>query len=162
VARRNCRDEAGFTLVEVMVGLVLFGLLSTISVGAFRKYDQANAHEGSAQALASQLRNTQLRATSEGRSYCVRIGADNRSWTVWRTACGTGTQVSSGRTRSAQVTLPAAGRSFTDRAGVTSTTDISFYRSGMASAGQMTVARTSGTKVYTIKVEGLTARVALS
>jgi prepilin-type N-terminal cleavage/methylation domain-containing protein len=162
MVRRTPSSDSGFTLIEVLATMVLFGILSTIAVGGYRQYDSAHEQQGSADKVVSVLRNTQQRATSEGRTYCIRIGSDARSWTVWRTACGTGTQRSSDRTGSAKTTMPAADRSFVSRDGVTSSTDIYFYRSGMASAGSLKVVKTGRSKVYTIRVEGLTGRVASS
>lgn len=154
--------DGGFTLIEVLVSIMLFGILSTLSLVGFVQYRKAHEEQGSADALVAALRNTGQRATVESRSYCLRIGADNASWTVWRSTCGTGTQVSSGKTDSSSVTFPTGSRTFTDRSGATSSTDVYFYRSGMASAGTMTVARSGSSKVYTIRVEGLTGRVTSS
>ena len=157
--RHEHGPDSGFTLVEVLAAMVLFGILSTIAVTGYRQYQRSHEEQGSADALTAVLRNAQERSTAESRTYCIRIGADSRSWTIWRASCGTGTQVGAGTTDSAQVTMPAASRSFVDRSGATSSTDIYFYRSGMASAGSLQVIRAGSSKIYTLRVEGLTGRV---
>lgn len=156
------KSDEGFTLIELSAAMVLFGILALVAVTSYRSYQRAHDEQGSADAVVSALRNLQERSSSESRTYCLRFGSDATSWTVWRTACGTGTQTGAGRTDSSRVTLPVADRSFVDRTGVTSTSDVYFYRSGMASAGSLKVRASGRSKVYTIRVEGLTGRVSVS
>ena len=156
------QDDHGFTLLELLVTMIIIGILSALSFGAYAQYRRAHDQLGSSDALVSTLRDAQERSASESRTYCVRIGSDSRSWTVWRATCGTGTSLEGRSTDSASVTLPVANRSFVDRSGATSTTDIYFYRSGMASAGTLRVASSVRSMTYTIRVEGLTGRVTSS
>jgi prepilin-type N-terminal cleavage/methylation domain-containing protein len=159
MARRGRELDDGFTLIEALAAMTLFGVLSAIAVTGYHGYQQAHEEQGSADRVVAVLRNAQERASSESRTYCVRFNSDNLSWTVWRTTCGSGSRVETGTTESPRVTLPSTSRSFVDRAGATSATDVYFYRSGMASAGTLTVIRPGSSKAYTVRVEGLTGRV---
>jgi prepilin-type N-terminal cleavage/methylation domain-containing protein len=156
--RHRSNSDAGFTLLEVMASMVLFGIMCAIVVTSYGKYRQSHELQGSADQLVSALRNIQEEATSEGVTYCMRLGADSKSWAVYKTDCTSGTNAGFiGKTIAPAVTYTAA--SFQDRNGATSTTDIYFYRSGMASRGTVKVIRAGSTRAYTITIVGLTGRV---
>jgi len=87
--------EAGFTLVELMVTMVIAGTLSAISIFGFINYRNTSEEQGSSQELVSTLRTASEQAISEGRTYCVDLPnaaspAVNRTYSTWRIACGTG------------------------------------------------------------------------
>ena len=156
---RTSRDR-GFTLIELVVVMSIAGVLLSMGVFGFTNWRQTAQQQGSASELTSTLRNAAVRAVSEGRTYCVNI-ADQRSYTVWRYTCGTGMRVAGPfRVQSDKV-------SFTTTATLPSPNPacpagdscLYFYPRGTAIPATVTVSSTARSKVYTVNVEGLTARV---
>jgi hypothetical protein len=99
------------------------------------------------------LRNAQTSAVAENITYRVDI-ATNKATTYRLGATAQVKQLVKIDTSSVTLT----GASFVDSTGATSTS-IFFYPRGSASKGSVKVVRSGRAKVYTISVEGLTARV---
>jgi len=161
--------DAGFTLVEMVVVMSILGLMMSIGIFGFSNWRNTAQQQGTADELVSALRNASTQAVSEGRTYCIQIAADGRSYTRWRTACnGTAANQVGGvvRTQSAAVTL-AATVPFPATAALPSpapacpsgTKCLYFYPRGTAIPAEVVVSSTARSKTYTIRVEGLTARV---
>jgi prepilin-type N-terminal cleavage/methylation domain-containing protein len=153
--RRLRSTDDGFTLLEVMTTCLLLGLLLAIAAGPWRQYAAAKDHKGAQRQLVSVLRHAQVASVSEARTYRVDISTSNvkefagngASWVLKRTE----------HVPSANVTY--SGGSFVDKDGVTSTTSVYFYPRGSASRGSVDVVRAGSSKIYSVSVEGLTARV---
>lgn len=169
--RLRSRGDAGFTLLELSVAMVIFGVLSTIAVGGFFSLRDANAEKGAHREVISALRSSQTRAVSEGTTYCVDFGSStvSTSWTVYRVpAAGTGTlaagfSCSSGTKVSGPEATPKktslTGATFAQRNGA-DTAYVLFSPRGAASPGSLTVRRSGSTKTYRLVVDALTGRVA--
>ena len=67
------RVQRGFTLVELMVTLVIFGVLSTIAIGSWNALRDSNKVEAAAESLRSVLMAARMRAMSTGSSQQVTI-----------------------------------------------------------------------------------------
>lgn len=68
----NANDSSGFTLIEVLVTMTLIGILVTISMTAFAAYKKNADFKGAVREVASTLRNLQVRAVTEARTYqCI-------------------------------------------------------------------------------------------
>jgi prepilin-type N-terminal cleavage/methylation domain-containing protein len=152
------RRESGFTLIELSVTMVILSVLLAISIGGFTKYRQAQDQRGSAFQVEEVLRNAQSRAQAEGITYCVTFNVAARSWNVYRSTCGTGTLVFKGTTTTPKVTLTTPTFLQTDGSYSASA---QFTPRGTATPGSVKVTRPTGSKVYTIQVEGLTSRVSV-
>ncbi len=160
---RNHSRDSGFTLIELLVTMVLFGILVTLGVMPLRNYQRAQEHVGAAREVVTALRNAQVRAVSEGTTYKVEF-SDHTVALLRRESPTTFVPIRS-YTLSYAVTVEVLGAGFTPSARTGSTTaqpDAYFYARGDASPGEIRVSRASSTKTYTIKIEGLTARVSLS
>lgn len=164
--RAGSPDAAGFTLLELMVVLSLAGILMTMAVGGFRAYAASQQLSGAATTLASTFRNAGERALSEGITYCVGIDQTASSFRVYKQACGTGTAQTSAIKSDAVLTaasFPAvSGQAYTSCTGFSACAY--FYPRGTASAGTISVCRTSACtgKSYTVTIEGLSSRVSVT
>jgi len=152
--RTGPRAEGGFTLIETMIAMVLFGILVTLAVGPYANYRGRQQHIGATRELVAFLRRAQVRAVAEETTYRVDITAT--SATTYRF---NGTSYDAG-----QVLNPPSSRiTYTGAAFVPSTggtgTSVFFYARGSGSKGSVTVTRSGTSKTYSIEVEGLTARV---
>ncbi len=151
--------DRGFTLIELSVTMVIFSILVAVSVGGFSRYRNAQDERGTAVQIEEVLRNAQSRAQAEGINYCVTFDVAARAWKVYRSTCSTGLLVSKGVTANPGVLL--ASPSFLQADGST-TANAQFTPRGTATAGSVKVTRLSSSKVYTVKVEGLTSRVSVN
>jgi type II secretion system protein H len=165
---RETRTDAGFTLIEVLVTMVLMGLMMAIAVAGFSRYSNAHEHEGTARSLQSALRQAQQRAVTEGRAICVALTTS--SYTVWRSSCdaATGTKLEGPRgLQASEVHLQAVTGQplvFTPRgtatwAGITSTTTDTAC--GSVKAFDVLVTRDGSSKTYRLCIAALTGRVDL-
>lgn len=156
-------DESGFTLIELIVVMSIAGVILAIGSFGFTSWRAQAQHQGSAQQLVSELRATGERSISEGRTYCLQISSDARTYSVWQKQCGAaGTQkIGPLSTQSRDVTLTAA---MTAAPSTTSPCPaghscLYFYPRGTAAAGTVTVASTTRFKLYVVHIEELTSRV---
>lgn len=157
------RGERGFTLLELMVTMSIAGTLAAIGAGALFSWQRTSQHQGSAQAVVSELRQAAEQAVSEGRTYCVDF-TPSRTYQLWRYACGTGGTTADGvrRTQSTRVTLePSVTSPSPTPACPASHKCVYFYPRGTASPATVLVRSSARSKLYTVHVEGLTSRVYL-
>ena len=150
----------GFTMIELVVVMAIAGVLMGIGIFGFTNWQRTAQQQGSASQLVSTLRSASEQSVSEGRTYCVDISAGT-SYTLWRYSClaGTGTQVAGPYTVQSKVsftttnTLPSGATCpATDKC-------VYFYPRGTAVATTVAVQSAVRSRVYTVHVEGLTARV---
>lgn len=155
--------EQGYTLVEVLVAVALASILMALGVGSFQRWADASAHEGAATSLQTVLRQTQVRAVTEGVSLCVTFDTTPgaASYTVHRFACDTSPLVKLLGPYKLDSQQSLSGVAFKASNG-TNHQAVTFRPSGTAWPGQLTLARAGSPKTYTIKVEGLTGRVSQS
>lgn len=152
--------EGGFTLVELTVGMAIFGVLAAFGTSGWLSYQRSVEHRGSAQEIASTLRNAQQAAVAEAVTYCVKFIADGRSYEVRKFSCGPSGVATGGekKTQSLRVTHEAAQFLQSDS---TLAPEVVFLPRGSATKGDLKIRRTDSDKTYTISVEGLTGRVSL-
>jgi prepilin-type N-terminal cleavage/methylation domain-containing protein len=158
---RYVRGDSGFTMIELIVVMSVASTLMALAVFGFTNYQRTAEHQGTQEQLTSQLRNLSQRAISEGRTYCIALASDSVSYDIWRGSCGTGTHVQGPLlTQDSRVTISAtvtvASPTPPCSAGAAC---IYFYPRGTATPAQLIVSSSARDTTYTIRVEGLTARV---
>jgi prepilin-type N-terminal cleavage/methylation domain-containing protein len=149
----------GFTMIELLVVMIVASVLMSIGIFGFTNWQQTAQQQGSASQLVSTLRSSSEKAISEGRTYCVDISAGT-SYTQWRYSCGAGgTQVAGPYTVQSKVTLETTNALPLGATCPASHRCVYFYPRGTAVATTVAVRSTVRSRVYTVHVEGLTARV---
>lgn len=161
-SRHASGSDSGYTLIELTVVMVIAGTLMAIGMFGFWNWRNTAQQQGSAGQLVSTLRTASERSISEGRTYCVDI-TGGKSYALWRYACSsaTGTKVSgTTTTQSGKVSL-AATITVPSPAPACPSGDqcLYFYPRGTALPATISVSSTARSRIYTVHVEGLTARV---
>ncbi len=161
--RQARATDDGFTMLELVVVMSIASVLMAIGIFGFTNWQRTAQQQGTASQLVSALRTASERAISEGRTYCVDITAGT-SYTVWRYACapsGTPTpvQVAGPYTAATRIALVTNNTLPSGAACPTSHKCVYFYPRGTATGTTVAVQSTYRSRVYTVHVEGLTARV---
>lgn len=158
------RDEAGLTLIELMVVMAIASVLMGIGGMGFVNWRNTSQHQGSADRVVSEFRRASVLAVSEGRTHCVELRSSQRDTQLWRYTCGTGTALgdrapvqgdhpgftlSGVPTATASTPCPASSKC------------VYFYPRGTATPATVVVTSTKRSKTYSVRVEGLTSRVYL-
>ena len=151
---RESRTDAGFTLVEVLVTIVLMGIVMAFAIGGWRSWAASRGQSATASELRVVLRNAQQRAITEGTSMCVSF--TSTSYTVWRTACTTGTRVGGPYAVEGSTTLGTP--QFVPSTPTQDPSTVRFAPRGIASEGAVSVTRPGSSTVYLVKVVGFTGR----
>lgn len=155
------RHDSGFTLIEVVVTTALLGIMMAIAVSGWGSWARANEQSGTARQIQSVLRQAQQRAVTEGRAMCVRFDTASDEYTVFRGTCDAADKVVvEGPMDTSSPAVHLVAPSFQSSTG--SRPGVSFAARGTAWPGEVRVTRDGSSKVYTLKVEGLTGRVSLS
>ena len=151
-------DDSGFTLLEMISVCLLLSILVGLSVGPWQSYRHARAHREARDELVATLRNAQIASVSENVTY--RVDISDSTAISYRVPVA-GAAVEKRRYAIDDTSIEFGNAHFTDPAGGT-TSSVYFYPRGSAGKGEVDVVRDGDSKVYTVSVEGLTARVAFT
>lgn len=161
----RCPDDAGVTLIELIVTIVLASILMSLGMLAMHGYLLSSREAGTAQDIRSTLRSASENSLSQGRTYCVYFTAT--TWTVYKSTCTDTANKTAGPytvddpsiTLSTIFTAPGTPAPGQTTACPVASRCAYFYPRGTALSGNVAVTR--GSKTYTISVEGLTSRVSM-
>jgi Tfp pilus assembly protein FimT len=141
---RLLRKSSGITLVELMAGIVVFGILIAASLPSFRKYMATQLVEGTVNRFAVNLRLARQKAATEGNSYLFSFDPMANTYQILdddnnNRAADAGEMVHGPFTIPAELTV-------TNGPGVPFPGDtLLFYPNGTASnSGEVTVSNTMG------------------
>ena len=91
--RRAIFSKGGFTLVELMLALFFFAIVTAIAIPSFRGYIDNTKLKGAARQIMSDISDVQLRAKSENAQYRITLNADPaNTYTVERVTAPAQTQ----------------------------------------------------------------------
>jgi type II secretory pathway pseudopilin PulG len=91
--RRVNFSNGGFTLVELMLALFFFAIVTAIAIPSFRGYIDNTKLKGAARQIMSDISDVQLRAKSENAQYRITLNADPaNTYTVERVTAPAQTQ----------------------------------------------------------------------
>jgi type II secretory pathway pseudopilin PulG len=153
---RGASNDAGTTMLEVMVVVAMVGVLTAIAVWRIQEWATASAFKGAPQQVQSVLRTTQQRAITEGVSFCVEFDTTTDEYAVFRFACtDTGRVKTAGPFGTGSDEVHLSEPEFMDASGVTH--GVTFSPRGSASPGQVAVVRNGVSRM--VHVEGMTGRV---
>lgn len=150
------RSDAGVTLIELAVAVVVLAILIGLTNTGWGRYRESQEAVSASGEVVSVLRNAQMRATAEATTYRVDVDPVARTLTVHRYD-GAG-YVQRARTTLGGGSLRVDEASFSDKTGAV-TTSAYFYPRGTASPGRVVVGREGSGTPRVITIEGLTGRV---
>lgn len=156
-AHRRGTDD-GYSLAEIMVVVLLMGIMAFFGAGSFSKWALASAHEGAAVDMQTVMRQTHVRAITEGISYCIIFDTDQNQYTLYRYACGTAIEKVNGPFKPSDSRIILDSPRFRQADGSYKPW-LTFRPSGVATEGTVVIRRSGAPKAYTVSVEGFTGRV---
>ena len=77
------KRRGGFTLVELMVVIVIFGIMTAVALPGFNKFMRAMDLNNQVQVIATQMRVMRQRAITENNTYRLWYDWFNRSFGWW-------------------------------------------------------------------------------
>ncbi|MGI8426709.1 MAG: pilus assembly FimT family protein [Actinomycetota bacterium] len=146
----SLRGDAGFTLIELLVVIVIIGLISAMSMTALLAYSKSSAHRGAARETVALLRNAQVKAVTEARTWECRFTATRLE--IWGPAGLARTYNLPGGL--AFVTTPPHGFVASAAPGT-----CDFFAKGTATSGSVGVKRLDNNAERGVFINALTSRV---
>ncbi len=168
---RNEHDR-GFSLIELLVTILLVSIMATLSLMSYRGYKKSQDHRGATREVVAILRNTQVRAVTEARTYqCVFNPTTLNIYRVPQDSASPPDPVPPDPKAQARATYSLTGQfsnnlrfvlsspnGFTHPDGTVQPNCL-LYARGSATRGQIQVERIDRGTRHDVKLEGLTARV---
>ena len=158
------KREEGFTLIELLVVMGIIGILMTLTSYAIFSYWRAQQLSGATQQIITDLRDVQVRAQSEVRTYRVQFDTNAESYTITRCAgndCSDIEIYEEVETVQMENGIDISTAAFTY--GTTSDgTSVYFQPRGVSSDGSVTIRSARLNQDRVITIDGLTSRAKAS
>lgn len=161
IEKGKLRDDAGVTLIEILVVVALISILGTMSMGAMRNYGKGQDHRGAIREVVAKLRNAQVRAVTEATTYQCRFDTTSVPHTlkVYRDSANPPDESNRvGSTYTLSDNLQFVDVSFT-HSDASPAFACFFYARGSADPGSLSIRRVDNARKFDLAVEQLTARV---
>jgi Tfp pilus assembly protein FimT len=154
------KEQAGVTMMELVIVAVVIGLMSALAVPSFLNYSSKMEAKSTARNIVSTLRQARSKAISERVKYGVFFDAGNRRYTYFKEKSGNEQYDSGTDSLISQVTLDRdvnyGGNTFTN-------TTVVFKTDGSASSsGDMQIVPAAGGFTYNVNVLASTGRIKLT
>jgi prepilin-type N-terminal cleavage/methylation domain-containing protein len=131
-------NKRGFTLVEMLVAIVIFGILAALAVPQFIAFRPMNRLNGATRQVYSELMLARAKAVNENRNYVVTFPTNYTMQIV-----GSSTKVVNIQTEYSDVTLTSSASTLTFSS--RGTTDVT---------PTITLTNSGGTKTVTVRITG--------
>jgi type II secretion system protein H len=141
--------KRGFTLIELMVTIAVFGILAAIAIPNFQTYMQQRRLNGAARQVMSDLMAARMKAVNENRGVRVFFFS-NHQYRICDDADGNGT-VSDGE---GTVETKNVQTNYSDVTFSAVTANPSFSRNGTASGTTVTLTSPAGTQSVVVALTG--------
>jgi type II secretion system protein H len=102
--RRRDAPQAGFSLPEILVVLVIIGIMALISVPFFLTYYQSARLKAAAEEMAAFLNQGRQLAIRENQNVCVQVGATQLQYRLG--GCAGAAWVGAGTDGAGNITIP--------------------------------------------------------
>jgi prepilin-type N-terminal cleavage/methylation domain-containing protein len=152
--RRTSSDDAGFTLIEVLIASVILGVLMAIAVGSYTSWQRLQQSTAFSRDAVGQLRQVEQLAVTQNTAF--RVSFTTSSLVIAKYDTTTDTWQPFRQLKSPTTAVYFANPSFVNN---TSSQYCFFTARGTASNGTVQVRRIGDSHYYTISVERLTGRV---
>lgn len=144
--------------------MLIAGVLMSLGAFSFANWRTTSQQQGTADRLVSDLRKASVLSVSEGRTHCVELRAATRDLQLYRYSCGGAGSTALGGRVGAQGSHPTFDLSGVPAAGASTPCPsgskcLYFTPRGTATPATVIVGSSRRSKIYSIRVEGLTARV---
>jgi len=136
-------SQAGFSLMEMMVVIVIVGVFATIAVPAFSSWREKQSVSNAAQALLMHLKQARVLAVSENRS--VKITFSSSAYTFDADTTGSCAPCKNNVVSYSQ---------FTSNLSISPTTTRTFSSRGTSNSGTMTLSASGNEEKITVNVIG--------
>jgi type II secretion system protein H len=82
--KRTGGNQSGFTLIELMIGVVIIGLVAALAVPNFQVAYQKNELKAGSRAVENALAKARSNAISQKQTYGVHINQEAQTYTLFR------------------------------------------------------------------------------
>lgn len=147
---QSVRSAGGFTLIELMIGIGIIGVMSAVALYGWQGYRNNANLRTAARDIAADIAATRQKAASEGVRYRITFSTSANNYLIERGSAG-GEPYVTVNTKSPTTLGAGSGLSITS-ANFSGGSQVTFYTRGTLSPGSVNLSNSKG-KTATITVE---------